>query len=213
MEERPLAKENTEQSNQYRTQNRENWPNGVEGVREVAKKEGKVRFTALLHHVTVDLLRDSYNSLKKKAAPGVDGVTWREYGQGLEARISDLHGRIHRGALWGISSATVEASLDPERRWAETAIGSRGAGRQSRAARGREGPQPDLGRGLSGLLVRIPAGAQSTGCTRCVVGGDCAQEGELDTRFGRPVIFRQSRNIVGWSSSSSIGSQINGSCA
>jgi hypothetical protein len=47
-------------------------------VREVAKKDGKVRFTALLQHVTVDLLRDSYHSLKKEAAPGVDGVTWRE---------------------------------------------------------------------------------------------------------------------------------------
>jgi len=53
---------------------------------------------ALLHHVTVDLLRDSDHSLKKKAAAGVDGVTWREYGEGLEARISDLHGRIHLGA-------------------------------------------------------------------------------------------------------------------
>jgi hypothetical protein len=68
---RPLAKENTEQSNQCRTQRRENGPNGLERVREVAKKDGKVRFTALLHHVTVDLLRDSYHSLKKKAAPGV----------------------------------------------------------------------------------------------------------------------------------------------
>jgi group II intron reverse transcriptase/maturase len=95
---RPLAKENTEQSNQCRTQRRENGPNGLERVREVAKKDGKVRFTALLHHVTVDLLRDSYHSLKKKAAPGVDGVTWREYGEGLEGRISDLHGRIHQGA-------------------------------------------------------------------------------------------------------------------
>ncbi len=99
VEERPLAKENTEQSNQCRTQSRESGSNGLERVREVAKKDGKVRFTALLHHVTIDLLRDSYNSLKKKAAPGVDGVTWRKYGEeGLEARLSDLHGRIHRGA-------------------------------------------------------------------------------------------------------------------
>ena len=98
MEERPLAKENTQQSNQCRTQSRESGPNGLGRVREVAKKDGKVRFTALLHHVTVDLLRDSYHSLKKKAAPGVDGVTWREYGESLEARLSDLHGRIHRGA-------------------------------------------------------------------------------------------------------------------
>jgi group II intron reverse transcriptase/maturase len=76
-------------------------------VREVAKKDGKVRFTALLHHVTVDLLRESYHSLKKKAAPGVDGVTWREYGEGLEARISDLHGRIHRGAYQAQPSRRV----------------------------------------------------------------------------------------------------------
>ena len=75
-EERPLVKENTEQSNQRRTQSRESGPNGLERVREVAKKDRKVRFTALLHHVTVDLLRDSYQGLKKKAAPGVDGVTW-----------------------------------------------------------------------------------------------------------------------------------------
>jgi len=97
VEERPLVKENTEQSNQCRTQRRESGSNELERVREVAKKDKEVRFTALLHHVTVDLLRDSYHSLKKKAAPGVDGVTWREYGEGLEARISDLHGRIHQG--------------------------------------------------------------------------------------------------------------------
>ena len=107
VEEKPLAKENTEQSNQYRTQNRKNWPNGLERGREVAKKDKEVRFTALLHHVTVELLRDSYNGLKKKAAPGVDGVTWREYGQGLEAQISDLLGRIHRGAYQARPSRRV----------------------------------------------------------------------------------------------------------
>ncbi|MGO9258895.1 MAG: hypothetical protein ACLQU1_21625 [Bryobacteraceae bacterium] len=92
VEERPLAKENTEQSNQCRTQSRESGPNGLERVREVARKDREVRFTALLHHVTVDLLRDSYSRLKKKAAPGVDGVTWRKYGEGLEARLSDCTG-------------------------------------------------------------------------------------------------------------------------
>ena len=98
VEGRPLAKENTEQSNQCRTQSRESGSKGLERVREVAKKDRNVQFTALLHHVTVDLLRDSYNSLKKKAAPGVDGVTWKQYGEGLEGRIRDLHGRIQRGA-------------------------------------------------------------------------------------------------------------------
>ena len=56
------------------------------------------RFTALLHHLTVDLLRDSFFALKRKAASGVDGVTWQEYETGLEDRLVDLHGRVHRGA-------------------------------------------------------------------------------------------------------------------
>jgi retron-type reverse transcriptase len=67
-------------------------------VREAAKRDGKVKFTALMHHVSIDLLRESYYSLKRKAAPGVDGMTWQEYGEGLEERLGDLHGRIHRSA-------------------------------------------------------------------------------------------------------------------
>ncbi|MGI8743578.1 MAG: hypothetical protein ACR2NN_13605 [Bryobacteraceae bacterium] len=75
----PLAEENTQQSNPYRAQSRESGPSGLERVREAAQKDSKLKFTALLHHVSIDLLRDSYYSLKKKAAPGVDGVTWEEY--------------------------------------------------------------------------------------------------------------------------------------
>jgi group II intron reverse transcriptase/maturase len=67
-------------------------------VREAAKRDGKLRFTALLHHVNIEQLRSSYSNLQKQAAPGVDGVTWEEYGNNLEAQLSDLHGRIHRGA-------------------------------------------------------------------------------------------------------------------
>jgi RNA-directed DNA polymerase len=59
------------------------------------RKEEK--FTALLHHVTVALLRDSFYALKRKAAPGVDGVTWQQYETGVNDRLKDLHGRIHRG--------------------------------------------------------------------------------------------------------------------
>lgn len=71
---------------------------GLWGVREAAKRDQKMRFTALLHHVTVDLLRASYFELKRSAAPGVDGVTWHAYGRDLECRLGDLHGRVHRGA-------------------------------------------------------------------------------------------------------------------
>ena len=68
----------------------------LQGVRRTASEKKQERFTALLHHVTVDQLRESFDSLKK-AAPGVDGVTWEEYEQGLEDRLVDLHGRVHRG--------------------------------------------------------------------------------------------------------------------
>jgi len=98
VEGRPLAKENAEQSNLYRTPSRGSGSNGLDRVRETAKKDGKLRFTALLHHVNIDRLRDRYNSLRKGAAPGVDGMTWGEYGGNLEERLSDLHGQIHRGA-------------------------------------------------------------------------------------------------------------------
>jgi retron-type reverse transcriptase len=95
---RPLTKENMDQPNQRRTPSRINWSSGLDRVREVAKKDKKIQFTALLHHVTVDLLRDSFYALKRQAAPGVDGVMWQEYGSELEVHLIDLHGRIHRGA-------------------------------------------------------------------------------------------------------------------
>jgi group II intron reverse transcriptase/maturase len=70
---------------------------GLAGVRKVARERKQERFTTLLHHVTIDLLRQSYLHLQKKAAPGVDGVTWRQYEEGLEGRLADLKDRIHRG--------------------------------------------------------------------------------------------------------------------
>lgn len=70
----------------------------LDRVREVARKDREARFTALLHHVTPDRLREAYRALNPKAAPGVDEVTWEAYGHGLEAGLRDLHGRLHRGA-------------------------------------------------------------------------------------------------------------------
>jgi RNA-directed DNA polymerase len=112
---RPLTKENTRQPNRYRTLSRESGPSGLQRVREAAKQDGKQKFTALLQHVSIDLLRESYYSLKKRAAPGVDGVTWEEYGQGLETRLSDLHGRVHRGAYRAQPSRRVWISKDDGR--------------------------------------------------------------------------------------------------
>ena len=95
---RARAKENNVQPNTSPTQSGERVSQGLNGVREAAKKRRQERFTALLNHVSVDLLRDSYYALKRQAAPGVDGITWREYETGLEDRLVDLHSRVHRGA-------------------------------------------------------------------------------------------------------------------
>ena len=73
-------------------------PSGLGRVRQVARKDKEVRFTALLRHVDVDRLRAAYFALRPKAAPGVDGVTWHEYGLDLEDNLRDLHARVHRGA-------------------------------------------------------------------------------------------------------------------
>jgi group II intron reverse transcriptase/maturase len=89
---------NTGENSTDRTQRRKPVSQGLKGVREAARRDSRQQFTALLHHVTVDLLRVSYTSLKRQAAPGVDGVTWQEYGEGLEERLADLHDRVHRGA-------------------------------------------------------------------------------------------------------------------
>jgi RNA-directed DNA polymerase len=107
VEGRPLAKENAEELNQCRTQSRESGPNGLDRVRKAARRDGQMQFTALLHHVNVDLLRSSYYGLNRQAAEGVDGVTWQEYGDGLEERLTDLHGRIHRGAYQAKPSRRV----------------------------------------------------------------------------------------------------------
>ena len=69
----------------------------LNGVRKVARKGKRTRFTALLHHVTADSLRDSFHALKRDAAPGVDGITWKEYETELETRLANLHSRVHTG--------------------------------------------------------------------------------------------------------------------
>ena len=98
VEGRGLTKGNTSQQNASRTQRRTSAPSALERVREVAKKDRKAKFTALLHHVTIDRLRDAYLALSRKAAAGVDGVTWQQYGVGLEDNLRDLHAKLHRGA-------------------------------------------------------------------------------------------------------------------
>lgn len=99
VEERGPAKRNAEQDALHRTPSRDKRRfRGLSGVREAARKDGQLKFTALLHHVDEDCLTEAFFTLKKTAAVGVDQVTWHEYEQNLEANITDLHGRVHRGA-------------------------------------------------------------------------------------------------------------------
>ena len=97
-EERPLIKENTCPTSTHSTQSEDRVSQGLTGVRKAAMDKKGQKFTALLHHLTVGLLRDGFFALERKAAPGVDGLRWQEYETGLEVRLHDLHGRVHRGA-------------------------------------------------------------------------------------------------------------------
>ena len=95
---RERTKENTLEPHTSSTQSESGVSQGLQGVRQAAKERKQEKFTALLHHLSVDLLRESFYALKRQAAPGVDGVTWKEYETGLEDRLIDLHSRVHRGA-------------------------------------------------------------------------------------------------------------------
>src|SRR2546425_34714 len=98
VEQRAGTKGNTDQPRTRRAQNRSGVSQGLERVRQAARQRKKEKFTALLHHVTTDLLREAFYALKRKAAPGVDGLTWQDYEAELEDHLQDLHARVHRGA-------------------------------------------------------------------------------------------------------------------
>jgi len=99
MEGRGLAKGNLPQQNASRTPSRKDAPSALERVRQAAGRDKKLRFTALLHHIyNLETLRKAYFRLKKEAAPGVDGETWRHYGETLEENLQDLSERLKRGA-------------------------------------------------------------------------------------------------------------------
>jgi RNA-directed DNA polymerase len=108
VEGRSAAKGNAEQDPAPRTQSRTSRVSmGLEGVRQAARRNRRLRFTALLHHITPQLLMDSFYSLQRNAAAGVDGVTWREYEKILPQRVTEVHRRIHSGAFRATPSRRV----------------------------------------------------------------------------------------------------------
>ena len=98
VEPRAGAEGNAGQQNTRRTQTRARVTQALDRVRQAARQRKKELFTALLHHVSTDTLQTAFYALRRKAAPGVDGMTWRDYEADLGPRLEDLHSRVHRGA-------------------------------------------------------------------------------------------------------------------
>lgn len=98
VEPRPVTKGNVGQQSTHRAQDRARVTQALDRVRKAARLRKKERFTALFHHINVDTLRTAFYALKRKAAPGVDGMTWQDYEADLEPRLRDLHKRVHSGA-------------------------------------------------------------------------------------------------------------------
>ena len=92
------------QQSTRRAQNRESVSQALDRIRQAARHRKKEQFTALFHHISLDLLRMAFLDLKRNAAPGVDGLTWQDYEADLEPRLKDLHDRVHRGAYRALPS-------------------------------------------------------------------------------------------------------------
>jgi len=107
VEPRAGAKGNASQHSTGRMQSRASVSQALERIRQAARERKKERFTALLHHISADLLEEAFFELKENAAPGVDGLTWKNYEADLERNIEDLHARVHRGAYRALPSRRV----------------------------------------------------------------------------------------------------------
>ena len=95
---------NAGQQSTYWAQSQVNVSQALERIRRVAKERKKEEFTSLLHHISIDLLDEAFSELKQDAAPGIDGLTWRDYERNLERNLEDLHARVHRGAYRALPS-------------------------------------------------------------------------------------------------------------
>ena len=107
VEPRAEAKGNVSQQSTCRAQDRENVSQALERIRQAARQRKKEKFTALFHHLTIDLLEDAFDELKEGAAAGVDGLTWKEYNANLARNLEVLHSQLHRGAYRALPSRRV----------------------------------------------------------------------------------------------------------
>jgi retron-type reverse transcriptase len=186
MEGRRSAKGNTERQNAPRTQCRTSAPNALDRVRKAARWDKKKQFTALLHHVTVDRLRNAYLALQRRAAAGVDDMTWSKYGQDLEARLVELHARVHRGAYRAKPSRRVYIpKLDGQQR--PLGIAALEDKLLQRAIVEVLNAVYEVD--FLGFSYGFRPGAQPASCVGRAFNRDHAQEGELGARCRHPWIL------------------------
>ena len=204
LEGRRPTKENTEQPTPPRTQSRTSESSGLLGVREVGttrtRGHGSPRCCTTS---TSTQLRESFYALKREAAPGVDGVTWREYETDLEANAD---GPSRPRACGDVSSAAVQESLHPESRWATASA------RASRPWRTRSSSRPsvavlnaDLRGGFLGFSYGFRPGRSQHDALDALWVGHHAEAGELGARRGHPWLLRHDRPRMDDASSSSTG--------
>ena len=99
VEQRAGAKGNAGQHSTHRAQNRESVSQGLDRIRQAARQRKEEKFTALLHHLDSEALREAYYALKRDAAPGIDGLRWQDYEQGLEGNLENLASRVHHRSI------------------------------------------------------------------------------------------------------------------
>ena len=152
VEPRAGTKGNANQQSTHRTQTRERVTQALNRVRQAARQRKKERFTALLHHVNVDTLWTAFYALKRKAAAGVDGVTWQDYEADLGRNLEPPW----KGPPGSVSASTIPSDVHTEGGWSAKTAGDRGSGRQDRPGCMRHGAQRHLRRGFPRVLIRVP---------------------------------------------------------
>ena len=196
MEGRELAKGNPHQQNASRTQSRADAPSALERVRQAARRDRKMRFTALLHHVyDVARLRTAFLALKKDAAPGIDGETWQHYERDPG---DEPPGPLGAAEARGVPSEAGSAGVHPEGRRAAAAARRARAGRQDRPAGHGRGAERHLRNRLPRVLLRIPAGAQPASRAGRALRRTPDEEGELGARCGHPWRSSTPSTTDGW---------------
>ena len=131
-EPRAETKGNADEQSTCRAQSRVSVSQALERIRKVARERKKERFTALFHHISIDLLGEAFFNLKENAAPGVDRLTWQDYEADLEGNLEDLHDLVQRGAYRALPSRRVYVPK-PDGRQRPLAVATRSSnGRWSR---------------------------------------------------------------------------------